>query len=286
MTTGELLVFMAVGVAVAAPGVLAWLGIWRRWSHPRSGWGVIPLILLYMGISILVSSVAMLFIVPFDAPGEEPPLYVLPLALVGGAAILITVGCVWYLLIGRGTKRPPQWAIPRWLPRDWEVPLRQSKVVIVMAFRHGKNPLPVPSTDLGDQEARGAAPIARAKAYLRDPDNPDPFIEFIPMTRMGRLSLFPDVLVFAQENGEDIVREEPFVLVMRKKDLKGLAVRPPGRQGFLGLRLLMECKCLRRPGLVVEVPEGRYEFIVGERGRSQEFIDEVVETLKPSTIAP
>jgi hypothetical protein len=154
-------------------------------------------------------------------------------------------------------------------------------------FRFGESPLDVSSVDLGDEKVGGSAPLDRAMAFYLDPDNPDPYLEFIPGARAGRLSLFNDGLVFAQAKGEDAVRREPFVLTLKKQELKDLAVRPPGRQGYLGFRIYLESRrCRNRPRLEAGTGKGRYEFIVADGDKSQRFAEQVVETLKPSSVKP
>jgi hypothetical protein len=285
VTASDLLFVLAIGILVGIPGWAAWTGRWRRWAHPRSGWGAVPILLFWTGTAAVVCCLSFLILLPYEK--KKTPIYLDPVWVVAILSFGVTLLGFYSLSFGGGRKRPPQWAIPRWLPQDWEVPLRAKKVVISSRFRFAGNPLDTSSFDLGDENPGGSSLLGRAVAFYLDPDNPDPYLEFIPGARAGRLRLFNDGLVFAQAKGEDAVRREPFVLTLKKQELKDLAVRAPGRQGYLGFRIYLESqRCRDRPRLGAGTAKGRYEFIVADGDKSQRFAEQVVETLKPSSVKP
>lgn len=292
---------LAVGALLLVPGWAAWSGRWRRWAHPRSGWGAHPLVLFYAGCGGVGLGIFSLLLGPAQRIDDEAPLPILLASFLFVAALLLVVvvgavlffGGLFFLCTTFRLGRLPRWARPRWLPPDWEVPTRETKfwhVIygMVTAGQLRRNPLPKSSYELGDKAAGHGEPLARARAYLWDLDgwDPEPVLQINPSVRTGRLSLLPDVLVFAQEAREDAVRKEPLVIAIRKDGLRELAILPPARQGLYGIPLWLDSRRRRRRRLMARTASDRYEFIVGERGESAGFLDQVLRTLKPSSVTP
>jgi hypothetical protein len=249
--------YLLLGLALLTHAWRCWSGRSRAWVRRTWSPQVVLGLLPGLGFAALAAGVQVM-VGPWAGPV---------------VAVLMTIGFVLLVLGIVYIVFEPSWWGPRWfrrLPaRDRMPDISDPLTAATVGFSRR------PAAASGEQVRRaagrlGGRPVARwGGGYVYDPDTSERAHGMARRgTVMGDLTLYPHGLTFAAKRWEDVLRDEPTVLVLPSDEIRTVRV-VPARAGADGETRRGRLWRSVYPRLVVESTGGRYVFDVAFGGAAR-----------------
>lgn len=206
-----------LGPVLTLAGWSAWTGRWRSWAHPYSGRGLLPLAMLPIGITVVLTI--------FLDPGQDLTGWRAAISFVFGLPGVVALPAAAVTAFYT-PKRFPGFLRPRWLPPNWRPPVWVDARAVGIKARFGPALHPS-SVEVATQAAGGARSGARWHAHYEEQDPAVPYLNLgLVGMRWCVVTLYPGLVTIAQTVAEDRLHQHHFVIAVTAGDVRGVTLVP------------------------------------------------------------